>query len=93
MFCLITYDLKKVKNYPRLYACLNQWGAQRLLESVWIANVVGPCPSVRQVLQNYIDGDDAIAVIELVSGADWSTLRVRTGGLAMLTHVTPREAA
>lgn len=93
MFCLITYDLKKVKNYPKLYECLHAWKAQRLLESVWIAQLVGPCEAVRQALMYFIDGDDAIAVVELKPGLDWATMRCQQGGVAMLTAIERKAAA
>lgn len=81
---LISYDLKRVKNYPRLYACLNQWGAKRVLESLWVAHLVGPSPAVCNILLRYIDGDDALAVFELAAGADWATYLARLEGVAQL---------
>jgi hypothetical protein len=93
MLYLISYDLKKVRNYPKLYECLNQWKAQRLLESLWLAHLVGPSSTVLQILRNHIDGDDALAVIELPSGIDWTTLRARPGGIALLKALGPAKAA
>lgn len=81
---LISYDLKRVKNYPRLYTCLNAWGAQRLLESLWMVRLPARAPAIIAILARCIDGDDAIAVIEVTSNADWATLRVRRGGVAYL---------
>jgi hypothetical protein len=90
---LISYDLKKVKNYPKLYECLNQWQAQRLLESLWVANLRGPASAIRQMLANYIDGDDAIVVIELQPGIDWAALNGRPAGIALLQALGPVRAA
>lgn len=81
---LISYDLKRVKNYPKLYECLNGWKAQRIHESLWAANLRGGCREIVQVLMGFIDGDDAIAVFELKHGADWASLRSRTGGVNLL---------
>jgi hypothetical protein len=93
MILLISYDLKKVKNYPYLYTCLNQWKAQRLLESLWVANVAGPPETVRDILKAYIDGDDAIVVVELRAGTDWATLRAKPGGVALLKLLGPVHAS
>lgn len=93
MLCLISYDLKRVKDYPKLYDCLNQWKAQRLLESLWVAHLVGPPATVAQILQNYVDGDDALLVIELPLGIDWAGLRAQPGGVALLRSLGPARAA
>jgi len=73
MKVIISYDLKRVKNYPRLYECLGTWGAQRLLESLWVADLVGPCPTIRDVLKAHVDADDALVIIEITPEADWAT--------------------
>jgi len=73
---LITYDLRKVRNYQPLYDALAQWKAVRLLESVWLAELQGPSATIRQILATHIDKDDGIAIIELAGQFDWATLRV-----------------
>jgi hypothetical protein len=90
---LISYDLKKVKNYPRLYECLNGWKAQRILESLWLANLKGPCTAIRDILTGHIDGDDELVVIELPAGIGWATLRARPLGVALLLTLGPVRAA
>ena len=90
---LISYDLKKVKNYPELYKCLNSWNAERLLESLWLANLKGPTEAIRNILIGHIDNDDELVIIELPPGIDWTTLRARTPGVALLQALGPRRAA
>jgi hypothetical protein len=90
---LISYDLRKVKNYSKLYECLNQWKAQRLLESLWVAHVQGTSNTIRQILMNCVDGDDSLVVIELPAGIDWATQRARPGGIALLRALSSMKAA
>lgn len=77
---LITYDLRKVRNYKPLYDCFATWKAVRLLESVWLADLVGPAPAVRKVLLDLIDADDGLAVIELAPKLDWATFGALPAG-------------
>ncbi len=73
---VITYDLRKQRNYKTLYECLGEWNAVSLLESVWLAELKGPASAVRDILRTHIDGDDGIAVIQLQANFDWSTFGV-----------------
>lgn len=70
---LITYDYRNTRNYTPLYNLLAQWGAARLLESVWLANLNGTAAAVRDALTSVADSDDVFAVIELKNGSDWAT--------------------
>ena len=46
---MITYDLRKVRNYNPLYECFAGWNAVRLLKSVWLVDLVGlACPLQKQ---------------------------------------------
>lgn len=73
---LITYDLRKERNYRKLYECLEQWKAVALLESVWLADLKGPASEVRRILQSHMDHNDGLAVLELKSQFDWATYKV-----------------
>ena len=90
---LVSYDLRKVKNYSKLYECLHQWKAQRLLDSLWIVHVQGPSNTIRQILMNYVDGDDSLAIIELPAGIDWATQRAQPGGIALLRALSHAKVA
>lgn len=89
MLFLISYDLRKARNYQPLYDCFAQWKAVRLLESVWLAQLKGPAPAVRDVLRNHIDGDDGLAVIEMVPNFDWATIKTLPAGTAWLQAHRP----
>lgn len=56
---VISYDLKKAKNYLPVWALLESWRATRLLESLWVVTSSLTVGEVRQALQNVVDGDDA----------------------------------
>ena len=72
---LNSYDLHDRRQYPLLWNTLLQWRAVKILESVWLANLVGPAPVIRDILLQHVDNDDSIAVIELKPGSDWATMR------------------
>ncbi|RWQ48996.1 hypothetical protein [Mesorhizobium sp.] len=88
-YYLISYDLRKQPNYKPLYDCFAQWKAVRLLESVWLAELVGPAPSVRDVLKGYIDGDDGVAVIQLTPHFDWAGYAALPAGTNWLKAKSP----
>lgn len=72
---LITYDLRQPgRNYTTLHTLLGTtWKAKKIAESVWLANLKGPAPDVRNLIQHQIDHNDRVVVIELFKGADWAT--------------------
>lgn len=86
---VISYDLKNTRDYETLWARLEQWGGEKVLQSVWIANIAGTASEIIDVLQTVVDGDDALAVIEITGAADWSTLRAMTAGAAKLKLASP----
>lgn len=70
---LITYDLRRARNYQPLYDQLDTWKAVSLLESVWLVDRQGTASDVRDALGKHIDNDDGLAVLELVTNFDWGT--------------------
>ena len=86
---VISYDLRKARNYEPLWKQLRDWGAERLLESFWLADLKGPAQTVRDLLIKHIDNDDGIAVIELKPNFDWGTLRCQAGGTQWLKARSP----
>jgi hypothetical protein len=86
---IISYDLRRQRNYQPLYDCLNNWKAARLLESFWLAELVGPADTVRDILTGLIDDDDAVAVIELKAPFNWATMRTQPIGTAWLKSKSP----
>lgn len=70
---LITYDLKKHKDYPRLIEELKRLGACSPLLSVWVLNSSNTDAQLRDHLKQYIDSDDKLLVVGLNGGwASWN---------------------
>lgn len=92
---LITYDNRAPRNYNALYQLMASWNAVRLSESVWLANLVGPAGTVRDIVLGTMQRDDLVTVVELKPGADWAvTLNASDAAKAWLSaHVTPSQAA
>lgn len=73
---LITYDLRKQREYSKLIKQLRDWNAISPLESVWFATLKGPASTIRDILKSLTDSDDGILLVELKVGADWATYNV-----------------
>lgn len=73
---LISYDLRKVRNYDALVKSLRQWSCVSPLKSVWLGQLRGPASTIRDVLRQHMDGDDGLLIVELKQGSDWATYRV-----------------
>lgn len=70
---LIGYTYHRERDYRRLYALLAKWGAKRVLDSTWLANLSGTAVAVINALKAVGDADDSFVVIELKPGSDWAT--------------------
>jgi hypothetical protein len=87
---LISYDLRKQRNYDELYKLLELWKARRLLKSVWLAELRGLSDAVIGYLRGAIDAGDGLAVIELKKTGDWSAIQAETDGITWLeTKLNP----
>lgn len=67
----ISYDLRKERDYQKLYDELNKYNAVRILESTWCFNRANTnAEALRDYFGQFIDSDDGI----VVSGVtDWAT--------------------
>ena len=91
---LITYDNKPPRNYAALYRLMAQWKAVKLAESVWLANLVGPAETVRNIVLSTLQRNDVVAVVELKAGTDWATNAVNPAASAWLSaYVQPAQRA
>lgn len=86
---VISYDLHRDRDYPRLYEALDAARAVRLLESVWLAELLGPAIVVRNLLAAHIDADDSIAIIELAASIEWATVLCEPDGVRWLQRHIP----
>jgi hypothetical protein len=89
---LISYDLHNRRVYTDLYDLMALWKAKRLLESVWLAKLIGPAETVRDFVRGTLDGDDSVAVIELEPTAEWAVIDALPGGVSWLQRNIPFRA-
>ncbi|AWN35212.1 SinR [Methylobacterium radiodurans] len=81
---VISYDLHNQRDYPRIWQRLEELGAAKLLESLWLLDINNSTTEVRDHLKSYIDQDDSLAVIELKQGSMWATVRAMPNGINWL---------
>ena len=86
MLCILTYDQRVTHHdYQPLYDLLNEWGAQHLQNSVWLADLnASNAAVVRDAMKATMHSDDTACVIELKSGSDWATSHARKGAAEWL---------
>ena len=91
---IITYDNHPPRDYTALYRLMAGWGAVRLAESVWLAELLGPADVIRDIVQGTMQWNDTVAVIELQPGSDWATNRVYIAANTWLSgYITPAQIA
>lgn len=67
----LNYDLRKKRDYQKLYDELDNFKAVRVLESLWCFNRVNTTAiGLRDHFATFIDGDDGLCVSEVT---DWAT--------------------
>jgi hypothetical protein len=72
----LDYDLRKQRDYQKLYGALEKFRAVRILESLWCFNRVSTSPvDLRDYFRQFIDSDDGLCVSEVVGWATWGALR------------------
>jgi hypothetical protein len=71
----LEYDLRKQRDYQKLYDELARFKAVRILESLWCFKRVNTtAKGLRDHFKQFIDADDALCVSEVSSWATWKTL-------------------
>jgi hypothetical protein len=92
---LITYDNKPPRNYSPLYQLMASWGAVRLSESVWLANLNGPAGVVRDIVRSKMQLNDVVTVVELKKGSDWAVSPATNPAASawLSRNVRPSQAA
>lgn len=71
----IEYDLRKARNYQKLYDELNSFQAKHVLESLWCIQVDKnyTAEEIRNHFCQFIDNDDGLIVTK---ASDWATQNV-----------------
>lgn len=73
---MISYDLRKARNYDPLIKQLREWGCIRPLKSLWLGNLKGNAATIRDLLRPLMDGDDGLLVCEIKPTSDWATFHL-----------------
>lgn len=69
---LISYDLRKSRDYQSLYDAIKSYGTwAHILESTWAVVSQRTAAQVRDHLAQYIDGDDGLFVLKSGVEAAW----------------------
>jgi hypothetical protein len=71
----LEYDLRKQRDYQKLYDELEKFSAVRILQSLWCFNRVNTnCENLRNHFSEFIDSDDGIIVSEVTNWASKNVL-------------------
>ncbi len=71
----LDYDLRKQRDYQKLYDELGKFNAVRILESLWCFKRFNTDPSgLRDHFKQFIDSDDGLCVSEVVNWATFKAL-------------------
>ena len=69
---IISYDLRKQRNYEALYDAIKSYGTwAHILESLWAIATSHTATEVRDHLAKFIDSDDGLFVIKSGKEAAW----------------------
>lgn len=67
----ISYDLRKDRDYDKLYNELDDFNAVRILESQWCFNrVKTSAKGLREHFKQFVDNDDGLIISEV---SDWAS--------------------
>jgi len=71
----LSYDLRKRRDYDKLYAELGRLSAVRMLESLWCFKRINTsAKGLRDHFKQFIDADDGLSVSQVTDWATWRTL-------------------
>lgn len=70
----LSYDLRKGRDYQKMYDELAKYKAVRVLESLWCFNSASTASALRDHFKGFIDSDDGLAVIK---ASDWATFNAK----------------
>ena len=72
---IITYDLRKFRNYDALYNAIKSYGTWgKITESTWAIVTYQNTAQIRDYLLNYIDNDDRLFVLKSGGEAAWQNV-------------------
>ena len=71
---IVTYDLRKSRDYESLYKAIKSYKWAYVLESVWCIVTSDSAKDIRDYLKGFMDNDDGLFVIKSGTEAAWSNV-------------------
>lgn len=72
---LISYDLRKSRDYGPLYDAIKSYGSwAHVLESTWAVKTADSAKAIRDKLAAEMDGDDGLSVVKTGGEAAWNNV-------------------
>lgn len=76
---IISYDLRKDRNYDELYKAIKSYGTwAHIAESTWAIATDQTAAEVRTYLAQYLDSDDRVFVVRSGREAAWRNVLCRS---------------
>ena len=83
-YFLIGYDLHHTDSYPQVWSVLEEWGATRVLESLWVVTSNASADRLLSAFEAILEKDDSALIVELKPGASWETQGAILNGVRWL---------
>jgi len=72
---IISYDLRKQRNYEALYEAIKSYETwAHVLESTWVVKTTKSAVQIRDHLANHTDTDDGLLVVKSGAEAAWRSV-------------------
>ncbi len=81
---VVSYDQHRDRDYTPIWNQLSQWGAKRVLESVWFLTSSMTASEIRDQLMAVTRKEDSLVVLELTPSTKWGTYRAQDEGVQWL---------
>ena len=83
-YYVVSYDQHRDKDYTPVWTQLRNWGARRILESVWFVTSSLTAVQIRDTIRSVTRNEDSVAVIEIKQGSNWAAIAAQEEGVQWL---------
>jgi hypothetical protein len=90
-FYVVSFELRRVREYKTLQDYLALWGAIPLHRTAFLVEHPGTAVNVRKDLQPFMDEGDTVVAIQIKPGAEWSGWQVPKPGSDWLGKHFPKS--
>jgi CRISPR/Cas system-associated endoribonuclease Cas2 len=85
-YYVVSYDQHYNRDYTPVWGALKTWGAQRILESLWLMQTDAMAGQIRDSLRAITKDEDSLVVIELKQGSLWGSFNAQEAGVNWLVN-------